>query len=370
MDYFFQDVRYGLRRLRNSPGFTVVAVLTFALGIGANTAIFSVVNAVLLRPLPYRDPSRVVLLSERTPRFPTLSVSWQNYVDWRDQSRSFDAVGAVRNTTMTLTGTGEPERLTAQMATANLLDLLGVRPLLGRTFVPAEDSPGGAPVALISYGLWQRRFAASHSVMGQAITLDNTPYTVVGVLPPQLQVMQQPAEIIVPMGPWAAKLPDDRGWHPGILPIARLKHGVQLEQARAEMMTIAKRLEQQYPDFDSGTEANVNLMQEQLVENIRPALLVLLGAVVFVLLIACTNVANLLLARAAARQREMAIRAAIGASRVRIVRQLLTESVLLAVAGAALGLLLAQASTGPLLRLDASSVPGVTQVPLDGRVLG
>ena len=369
MDSFLQDIRYALRRLRHTPGFTLIAVLTFALGIGANTAIFSVVNAVLLQPLPYHDPDKVVMLYEHSERFPQLSVSWQNYVDWRDQSQSFAAVGVVRNYGTTLTGSGDPERLLAQMSSSNMFDLLGLTPALGRMFTPAEDTAGGTPVALIGYGLWQRRFAGNANVLGQSITLDNKPYTVIGVLPAGLQITQQPAEVLLPVGPWAKTLPDDRSWHPGLLPIARLKPNVSLEQAQAEMTTIARRLEQQYPVYDTGTGAIVIRMQDQLVGNIKQGLWLMLGAVMFVLLIACTNVANLLLARAAARQREMAIRAAIGASRLRITRQLLTESLLLAVAGALLGLALAKASTAPLLRLAGNSVPAGTVAPLDSAVL-
>jgi putative ABC transport system permease protein len=364
-----QDFRYALRWFRKSPGFTTIAILTLALGIGANTAIFSVINAVLLRPLPYRDPARLMLLSERTPRFPILSASYLNFKDWRDQAHTFESVGAVRNLNMTLTGTGEAERLPAQMATSNIFDMLGIRPALGRPFTAQEDAPGGAPVVLISHSLWQRRFGSSPQVVGQPLTLDNKPYTIIGVLPPATQILQQAPDFIIPLEPWARTLPDDRSWHPGILPLARLAPGVTLEQARAEMTTIARRLEQQYPEADTGTTANVNLMQEQLVDNIRPALLMLFGAVGFVLLIACTNVANLLLARATARQREIAVRTALGASRWRIIRLLLTESVLLALAGAVVGLILAVAAMGPLLRLAGTSIPATADVRLDAGVL-
>jgi putative ABC transport system permease protein len=370
MNSLVQDVRYALRRLRGSPGFTAIAVVTLALGIGANSAIFTVINAVLLRPLPYRDPGRLVLLTERLERFPILSVSYLNYKDWREQSRSFSGVSAARNLQMTLTGDGQPERLVAQMANANLFDLLGVEIAHGRAFLRQEDSPGAAGVALIGHALWQRRWGGAENIIGQSITLDNKPYVVVGILPAGFQLLQQTPDVMVPLEPWAKTLPDDRSWHPGIQPIARLKPGVTLEEARSEMTTIARRLEQQYPEYDTGVAANVNLMQAQIVENVRPALLVILGAVGFVLLIACTNVANLLLARATARQREIAVRSAIGASRWRVIRLVLTESVLLSLLGAACGLALAEASLPPLLRLAAGSLPVTGQVRVDLNVLG
>src|SRR5215813_2055833 len=253
MNTLLHDLRYAFRRLRRTPGFTTIAVVTLALGIGANAAIFTVINAVLLRPLPFQDPTRLVLLTERLPQFPLLSVSYLNYKDWRAQAHSFTAVGAVRNLQMTMTGSSEPERLFAQMANANVLDILGVRPVRGRGFTPQEDSPSGGGVALISYGLWQRRFGAAENALGQSITLDNKPYIVIGVLPGGFQLLQQTPDVMVPLEPWARTLPDDRSWHPGILPLARLNPGVTLEEARAEMTTIAKRLEQQYPEFDTNT---------------------------------------------------------------------------------------------------------------------
>jgi putative ABC transport system permease protein len=367
MQTLLQDLRYAFRLLRKSPGFTAIAVLTLALGIGANTAIFSVVNAVLLRPLAFRDPSRLVIVAEKSP-FPTISTSYQNFVDWRDQSRSFKSMEATRGTGLSLTGAGEPEVLLARMATAGLFPLLGVEAHIGRTFLPEEDRAGSAPVALLSYGLWQRRFGGSREIIGKPITLGSQPYTVVGVLPAGFQILQ-PAEVFVPFKPWAATLPDDRNWHPGIFAVARLKPGISREQARAEMVGITKRLEQQYPDFNTGTSADVVGLQEQMVQNVRPALMLLLGAVSLVLLIACVNVANLLLARAASRGREVAIRTAMGAGRARVVRQLLTESVLLSLGGGLLGLFLAWASLGPLLKISAGSVPQVIPIELDRSVL-
>jgi putative ABC transport system permease protein len=367
METLLQDLRYAFRLLTKTPVFTGIAILTLALGIGANTAIFSVVNAVLLRPLAFRDASRLVLVAEQN-KYSTISTSYENYVDWRDQSHSFESMEATRGTTITLTGAGEPERLNARIMTAGIFPLLGVDANLGRTFRAEEDRAGGAPVVLLSYGLWQRRFGGSHDVIGKTMNLDAQPYTIVGVLPRGFEVLQ-PADVFLPFTPWAKTLPDDRNWHPGIFPIARLKPGVSREQARTEMVGLTKRLEEQYPEFNTGTSADVVGLQEQMVQNVRPALLLLIGAVSFVLLIACANVANLLLARAAVRGREVAIRTSMGASRWRVVRQLLTESVLISLAGGALGLLLALTALGPLLKISADSLPQAFSVGLDGWVL-
>ena len=367
MNTLLQDLRYALRILAKSPGFTAIAILTLALGIGANTAIFTVVNAILLRPLGFYDPSRLMLVAEQSP-YPTISTSYENYQDWRDQSHSFEFLEATRGTTITLTGKGEPERLNARMTTAKLFPLLGVNAVLGRTFLAEEDRAGGAPVVLLNYGLWQRRFAGSNDVIGKSITLDSQPYTVVGVLPRGFEVLQ-PADVFLPFVPWAKTLPDDRNWHPGIIVIGRLKTGVSREQARTEMVGIAKRLEEKYPVYNTGISVDVVGLQEQLVKNVRPALLLLLGAVAAVLLIACVNVANLMLSRAAARGREVAIRASLGASRWRIARQLLTESILLSLAGGILGVMLASACLGPLLRLSAGTLPAAFTVELDRGVL-
>jgi putative ABC transport system permease protein len=369
VDSFLHDLKYGVRMLLKNPGFTIIAVLTLALGIGANTAIFTVVNGVLLRPPPFRDPSRIVLVIERNAQFPSItSTSYLNYKDWRDQSSSFESLEATNFTNLTLTGTGEPVRLTARRVMAGLLPLLGVIPTAGRTFLPEEDQAGAPPVAMISYALWQRSFGGSPDCLGKAIVLDSQPHTLVGVLPPGFQLLQS-ADVLVPFVPWAKALPDDRDWHPGILPVARLKLGVPLEQARAEMKTITARLEKQYPDADTGVSANVVHLQDQAVLNVRSALLVLLAAVGFILLIACVNVANLLLARAASRAKEIAIRTALGASRTRVVRQLLTESVIVALLGGGLGLLLGNAALGPLLRLAVGSIPNPGAIHIDPIVL-
>ena len=367
MNILFQDLRFALRLMLKSPGFSAIAIITLALGIGANSAIFSVVNAVLLRPLPFNDPSRLVLVEERS-KYPTITVSYLNYLDWRDQSHSFESMQAMYTTNMTLTGKDEPERVVTRMVTSGFFPLLGVSPRIGRNFSREEDRAGGTPVAILSYTLWQRRFGGASDVLGKSLTLDAQPYTVVGVLPPGFQFFQ-PADVFLPFHPWARTLPDDRNWHPGILPVARLKPGVSIEQARAEMQTISKRLEQQYPLYNTGDSSDVVPVHEQLVQNSRPALLLLLGAVSFVLLIACVNVANLLLARGASRGREVAIRTALGAGRGRVVRQLLTESVLLSLAGGGLGLLIASLSLGPLLKIAGGSLPQTGPVGLDGGVL-
>jgi putative ABC transport system permease protein len=368
MESLSQDIRYTFRMLAKSPGFTAVAVLTLALGIGANTAIFSVVNAVLLRPLPFHDSSQLCLVTESLPSFPSLGPSYENYIDFRDQAKSFVGIAALRNDTYTLTGQGEPERLSTQMATASLFYLLGVDALEGHTFTPEEDRFGGPAVVLLSYGFWQRYFGGETRAIGKNITLNDQTYTISGILPPGFQIVQ-PADVIIPFTPWAHGLPDDRNWHPGIIAVGRLRPGVTIAHANAEMATIAERLDKQYPTYDTDMGAHVNGLQEQLVQNVRPALLVLLGAVGLVLLIACGNIANLLLARAASRRREVAVRRALGAKRSRILRQLLTESVILSFVGAALGLLFARLMLAPLLDLASASIPNVGKVGLDGSVL-
>jgi len=366
---FVRDLQFSIRQLRKAKVFTAVAVLTLALGIGCTTSIFSVFYSVLLRPLPFPDPDRVMMVSERAAQFPILSASWQNYRDWQAQSTSFQEFGATRIFTSALTGDGEPEQIPSQMISGNLLHLLGVNVIAGRGIQAADDQPASSAVVLLGYGLWQRKYGGSQGILGHAINLDNQSYTVIGVLPKGFELLQQSPDVVIAMGPWASKLPDDRSWHPGIFPIARLKSGVTLAQARAEMTTIAKRLLEKYPADNIALDAVVNPMHEQLVSQAKPALVTLLGAVIFVLLIACGNIANLMLTRATARRREISIRISLGASDWQIIKQLVIEGLLLSLMGAVAGVALAYALMPSLLHVAAGSLPPGTEVHIDVHVL-
>ena len=363
-----QDIRYGFRMLVKKPGFTVVAVLALALGVGANTAIFSVVNAVLLRPLPYAEPDRLVIMWEKGATQDT-SVAYPNYLDWRAQNQAFEQITAFRRSSFNLVGAGgEPERLAGRMVTANFFQTLGVRLLKGRDFSPDEDRVGGAKTVILSHGFWQRRFGGDESIIGQQLNLNNQSYTVTGIAPAGFRYGSE-TDIYVLIGQGEEDFYKERGNHPGIYVIGRLKPGVTLEQGRADMDTIMARLGQQYPETNTDRRIHIESLYDNTVEDVRPALLILLGAVGFVLLIACANVANLLLARSAVRQKEIAIRTALGAGRTRIIRQLLTESVLLSLLGGGAGLLLALWGTDALKSIVPGNIPRLDESGIDLRVL-
>jgi len=372
MDTFLHEVRYAARTLLKRPAFTGAAVLCLALGIGANTAIFSVVNAVLLKPLPYREPARLVGVWERSAERGRERnvVSPANFLDWRAQNTVFEEMAAFVDRRMNLTGSGEPEEVPVQFVTASFFPLLGARPMLGRTFTAAEDVPGGADVVVLSHALWQRRLGGAADAIGKPMMVDGQPRTVVGVMPATFAIAgehEQPL-LWVPL-----RLDPARNYREAagrfMRSIARLKPGVTAEQADAQLRAIARRLEEAYPSFNAGWSTDVVRLDEQVVGDVRRPLLVLFGVVGFVLLIACANVANLQLAQATARQREIAVRAALGAGRGQIARQLLTESALLAVAGAALGVLLAFWATEAIGVGAAVLLPRAEEVALDGRAL-
>jgi putative ABC transport system permease protein len=373
-DEVFQDLRYGVRMLLKNPGFTVIAVLTLALGIGANTAIFSIVNATLLRPLPYKNPDQIVMIWGTNPggygwRGKT-GFSAPSFLDYQQQNRVFERMATFNGVGFTLTGAGRPENIRGGMVTAEFFDVLAVQPILGRAFLPEEAQTGRDHVAVLNYSLWQRRFGLDPNIIGQTIQLDATPYTIIGVLP-------QGFDFTIPdyfksRDLWVPNvLPRDnseRG-HKYLIVIARLKPEVTLSRAEPEMRAITERLAREYPGQMTGFGVKLTPLHEQFVEDTRLVLLLLFGAVGFVLLIACANVANLQLARASTRQKEIAIRAALGASRVRLLRQLLTESVLLALIGGALGILVTSLGIRLVTGLGPAGVPQETVVTLDSTVL-
>ncbi len=372
MDALWKDVSYGIRMLAKNPGVTLVAVLTLALGIGANTALFSVVNGVLLRPLPYPHPEQLVTLRESKPNFAMGSISYPNFLDWKKDNRTFASMAIVRgNRSFILTGLGEAEQVNAAFVSSEFFEQLGVNPVLGRMIAPGEDRIGAAPTVMITAGFWKRKFGSAPDVLGKSLTLDGRDYTIIGVIPATFDLLGSLSsrEVYVPIGQWNNPLLMNRASGLGIHGIGRLKPGVSIEQARADMESVTRNLAAAYPDADKGIGAAVIPFRKWMLGTVQPFLVVLFGAVGFVLLIACVNVANLMLVRSTGRTREFAIRAALGAGRTRVIRQLLTESVLLALAGGGLGLVLAAWGTRAALGVLPTSLPRAGEIGLDARVL-
>jgi len=364
----FQDLRLGLRMLLKSPGFSAVVVLTLALGIGANVALFSVVNGVLLSPLPFPQPEQLVTLDQSKPNFATGAIPYPNFRDLQKENRTFAAMAVSRSFGFSLIGAGETERVSARLVSADFFSVLDVKPALGRTFAAGEDEPGVGPLVVISADLWQRKFGATQDLVGKGLTLDDKSYTIIGVLPAGFSFFRTP-DVYVPIGQWNPPGLKSRGAGLGLHGIGRLKPGVTIAQAEADLNEVMGRLAITYPDTNRGNGSKVASLKERMIGDIATTLWMLLGAVGFVLLIACVNVSNLLLARSTGRTREFAIRAALGAGRWRLLRQSLTESLLLSLAGGGLGLLIAGWGTHAALLALPTTLPRASEVALDRRVL-
>jgi putative ABC transport system permease protein len=370
LDGILRDLRYGLRMLFKKKSFSIVVLITLALGIGANTAIFSAVYGVLLRPLPFSEPDRLLVITEKSAAGERMSVAYPNYKDWRDRAQSFKEMASYRPQTFNLTGLERAVRLRGRMVNWNFFQLLDVRPQLGRAFVEQDDQPGAAPTAIISNGIWKERFGGDPAVIGRTLTIDGDQFTLIGVLPPGFQFVRQD-DLYVPLGVYLTPQYGilDRGNHFSLFALARLKDGVSLEQARSEMETLAAQLAQEYPNTNSGSGVMMLLLREAIVDNIRPVLLVLLCAVGFILLIACVNSANLMLSRMTDRQREIAVRLALGANRPQILRQLLIESLLFSILGGVAGLLIGVWMKNGLISLAPQNIPRLDDIKMDNTVL-
>ena len=370
MNALLQDLRYGARMLMKQPGFTLIAIVTIALGTGANTAIFSLVNAVLLKPLPFAESERLSIVWEDQSSigFPRAEAAPANFVDWKAQQSVFEDMAALSYKSFNLTGNGDAERMLAEGVTANLFPLLGVQPAIGRSFLAEEDKPGAAKVAILSHGLWQRRYGAEANIVGRDILLDGEKYAVIGVMPAGFQFLQSSVGLWVPAALNQQQLSDRDNHY--LTVVARMKPNVTIEQAQADLLTISERIARDYPNDAKGLTSAVVSMREQLAGKVRRSLVILLVAVGFVLLIACANIASLLLSRASARRREIAVRTALGANRLRVVRQLLTESVFLAGLGGAAGLLVALWSFAFLKQLIPEGMLLLTSLKIDLPVFG
>jgi predicted permease len=367
----WQDLRYSIRMLTKSPGFTAVAVLTLALGIGANTAIFTVVNAVLLRPLPYPEADRVMFLGESSEQIPDMSISMANFNDWRAQNKVFENLVAYQSDDTVWTSKDQAERLRLRRITAGFTPTLLVQPILGRTLAPEDDKVGAPRVVILGEGLWERQFGRNPNVIGQQMILDGEPYTIVGVFPSRLHGSLRQVDVFTSLWRLEDQLGGEvnRGNHPGIYAYGRLKPGVTVQEASTEMKSIASRLDKLHPDSNGNDSVTMRPLLDAIVEDVRPSLLVLAAAVGFVLLIACANIANLLLARATERNRELAVRIALGAGRGRLIRQMLTESIVLSLLGGTLGFLLSLWVTVVLVHAVPAGIPRLDEVSVDRRVL-